>query len=386
MLTKNSKLLLYGQSLSYMGDYCVLPALLILSTYYDNYWVTSGIIIARSIPMVLQPLLGVLVDRYNRVKIMFWTDIIRGVVFLLIPLLPKGDFPILFIVLLFISYGSGVFFNPARLSIMASLGDDIKTINTLFAKGTTFCIMIGALIGALCLFLGSIEAAVVFNSITYFISAFLIAKMDINTNKTGVNQFTIRSFTLEFKDGLMEIKQNIFVLNAIFTMMTMALLWGIMYSYFPIVSNYLNDDQIGNFILTICIGLGGFLGAQLVTKWGFNSNKGLIYFISISLITMGLFLFSENFIFCFVSAIGFFITMEYGEVLAKVKVQEHSANEMQGRIFAVSECLIGLFISLGSTLINFMSTEYIYLIVFIIMLVLFGHTIFVNKIYYKNCR
>ncbi|MGY5190299.1 UNVERIFIED_CONTAM: MFS transporter, partial [Bacillus amyloliquefaciens DSM 7 = ATCC 23350] len=43
-LKPNSKYLLFGQALSFMGDYFVLPALLILSTYYHDYWVTSVVI------------------------------------------------------------------------------------------------------------------------------------------------------------------------------------------------------------------------------------------------------------------------------------------------------------------------------------------------------
>lgn len=111
-LKPNSKYLLYGQALSFMGDYCVLPALLILSTYYHDYWVTSGVIVVRSIPMVFQPFLGVLVDRLDRIKIMLWTDIIRGIIFLGLTFLPKGEYPLIFLALLFISYGSGVFLIP----------------------------------------------------------------------------------------------------------------------------------------------------------------------------------------------------------------------------------------------------------------------------------
>ncbi len=88
-LKPNSKYLLFGQALSFMGDYCVLPALLILSTYYHDYWVTSGVIAVRSIPMVFQPFLGVLVDRLDRVKIMLWTDVIRGVIFLGLNISPE---------------------------------------------------------------------------------------------------------------------------------------------------------------------------------------------------------------------------------------------------------------------------------------------------------
>ncbi|PLR77531.1 MFS transporter [Bacillus sp. V3-13] len=381
-LSKNSKLLLYGQALSFMGDYCVLPALLILSTYYHDYWVTSGVIIVRSIPMILQPFLGVLIDRFSRVKIMLWTDIIRGFIFLGVTLLPKGEYPLLFLLLLLLSYGSGVFFNPARLAVMSSLGDDIKKINTLFAKATTLCIILGALVGAGFLALGSVELAVAFNALTYFISAIFVGKMNIESEVTLKQNYKI--IGVSFKLGIKEIRNNPFVLNAVYTMMTMALLWGVVYSYFPIVSKYMGKGEIGNFVLTICIGLGGFIGAQLVNKWGFNSNRGLTYFVVLSLTSLSIFMFSRSFTIAFLAVIGFFIAMEYGEVLAKVKVQENSVNQIQGRIFAVSEALIGLFISIGSTLINFANTQTIIGLISLIMVCLFIHTKLVNKLYLER--
>ncbi|UYY98648.1 MFS transporter [Peribacillus frigoritolerans] len=381
-LDKNSKLLLYGQALSFMGDYCVLPALLILSTYYQDYWVTSGVIIVRSIPMILQPFLGVLIDRFSRVKIMFWTDIIRGFIFLSVTLLPKGEYPSLFLTLLLLSYGSGVFFNPARLAVMSSLGDNIKRVNTLFAKATTLCVIAGALIGAGLLALGSLKAAVGFNAVTYFISAIFISKINLKPEASlKQNQESIRE---SFKLGIKEITRNQFVLNAVFTMAAMSLLYGVAYSYFPLVSEYIGKDDIGNFILTICIGLGGFFGAHLVNKWGFNSNKGLTYFVILSITSLSIFMFSTIFAIAFLAATGFFMAMEYGEVLAKVKVQENSLNEIQGRIFAVSEALNGLFISIGSTLINFSNTHIITGLVLIIMLGLFIHTKLVNKLHIKT--
>ncbi|MEH7463801.1 MFS transporter [Bacillus thuringiensis] len=381
-LDKNSKLLLYGQALSFMGDYCVLPALLILSIYYHDYWVTSGVIIVRSIPMILQPFLGVLIDRFSRLKIMFWTDIIRGFIFLSITLLPKGEHPLLFLLLLLLSYGSGVFFNPARLAVMSSLGENIKRVNTLFAKATTLCIIVGALIGAASLAWGSLELAVAFNAATYFISAIFIIQIKIKSEiKLNRNNESIKG---SFKVGIKEIIHNQFVLNGVFTMMAMSVLVGISYSYFPFVSKYIDKSDVGNFILTICIGLGGFFGAQLVDKWGFNNNKGLLYFVIISIISLCVFISSTNFIVAFLAATAFFMTMEYGEVLAKVKVQEHSLNEIQGRIFAVSEALIGLSISFGSILINLINPYIIMGLIVLIMLSLFSHTLLVNKLHLKN--
>nr|WP_281378824.1 MFS transporter [Paenibacillus phyllosphaerae] len=370
--------MLIGQALSFMGDYCVLPALLILSTYYQDYWVTSGVIIVRSLPMILQPFLGVFVDRVSRVKIMLWTDIVRGIIFLSVTLLPEGEYPAVFLLLLLLSYGSGIFFNPARLAVMSSLGEDIKQVNTLFAKATTLCVIAGALIGAGFLAFGSVKAAVAFNAVTYFVSAIFIGRMNI-ASEVSLKQNRM-PIIASFKVGLQEIGRNSFVLNGVLTMMVMSVLCGVVYSYFPVVSQSMGDGEIGNFILTVTIGLGGFLGAQLVTRWGFNSDKGLLYFVLLSVASLAVFMYAGSFTVAFLAAVLLFVALEYGEVLAKVKVQEHAPNDMQGRIFAVSEAMIGLSISLGSVLMNLAGTHLIVALLAAGMALLFVHTKIVNKL------
>ncbi len=156
-------------------------------------------------------------------------------------------------------------------------------------------------------------------------------------------------------------------------------MWGVVYSYFPIVSRFLGDGEIGNFILTFCIGFGGFIGAALVSKWGFNNNKGLMYFTVLSIVSLALFLFTPIFAVSVIAAILFFIAMEYGEVLAKVKVQENAANQIQGRIFSVAEASIGLCIAAGSMLINIVDAAVIMAFIVLLISGLFLHTKLVNK-------
>ncbi|WP_411346833.1 MFS transporter [Paenibacillus sp. WLX1005] len=359
--------------------------MLILSTYYQDYWVTSGVIIVRSLPTIFQPFLGPLIDRFDRLNIMIWTDIIRGCMFAGIAFLPEGEYAWLFLLLLLFCYGSGVFFNPARLAVMSSLGEDIKYVNTIFAKATTLFIIIGACMGAIFLLTGSVTWAVLFNALTYFVSAIFLRRMRISLTSTPATVST-RPSGSSLQAGLSEIVRNPFVLNGVLTMMTMALLWGIIYSYFPVVSSYVGEGEVGNFILTICIGVGGFIGAHLVERWGFNNTRGLAYFVILSVVSLSLFTVSGSFLVALLAANGFFIAMEYGEVLAKVKVQEHSANHMQGRIFAVSEAMIGIFISLGSILINLMSTPVIITVITVILGGLFVHTFFVNKLHVQQSK
>lgn len=113
---------------------------------------------------------------------------------------------------------------------------------------------------------------------------------------------------------------NVFVLNVMFMMIMMVLLWGIVYSYFLIVSCFLGDGEIGNFIFMFCIGFGGFIGVVFVSKWGFNNNRGLMYFVVLFIVLLVLFLFILIFVVFVIVVIFFFIVMEYGEVFVKVKV------------------------------------------------------------------
>ena len=80
------------------------------------------------------------------------------------------------------------------------------------------------------------ELAVAFNGVTYLVSALFISR--IKLQYVPIQSENVREAFQSFKEGLKEIKTNAFVLNAMFTMITMALLWGVVYSYFPIVSRF----------------------------------------------------------------------------------------------------------------------------------------------------
>ncbi|WP_312573838.1 MFS transporter [Staphylococcus saprophyticus] len=370
--------MLYGQSLSFLGDYCILPALLVLSTYYDNAWVTSGVVIVRSLPLVIQPFVGGLIDGLDKLKVMIVTDYLRVVVFLSILFIPYGHYPILFLSLLFLAYLSGIFFTPARLATMSVLGEDVKKVNIIFSRYTSFFITLGAVLGVIFILLGNVKYAVVLNSLTYFLSAIYLSKIkNLNYEKVELSSMNIQELTR----GFIVIFKNKYLFNAVFTMFTMAILWGIMYSYFPIISNNLNIKDVGNFYLTISIGVGGVIGALVVNKLGFNTKLGSLVFAIVSMSTVVAFIQSSNFIYAFIIACIFFATMEYGEVIAKVNVQENAENAIHGRIFSISEAIIGLSISLGSILMNFTNTFGLSIITVVLILVFFFNTIYtyINK-------
>lgn len=368
--------MLYGQSLSFLGDYCILPALLVLSTYYENPWVTSGVVIVRSLPLVIQPFIGGFIDGLDKLKVMIVTDYIRGIIFLGILFIPYGKHAVLFLTLLFIAYFSGIFFTPARLATMSILGEDIKKVNTIFSKYTSLFITVGALLGVIFVIIGNVKYAIILNSITYILSAVFLYKIkNLDYKKAELSTMNFHEIIM----GFIVIFKNKYLFNAVFTMFTMAILWGIMYSYFPVISRSLNYNNIGNFYLTISIGVGGFLGALIVNKLGFNTKLGIIAFSLMSMVSVISFIQSQTFILAFIIASIFFATMEYGEVIAKVNVQENAENFIHGRIFSISEAIIGLSISLGSTFINFTNNLQMSILVSILIVIFLLNSLYTYK-------
>ncbi|MEO0079397.1 MAG: MFS transporter, partial [candidate division WOR-3 bacterium] len=118
-----------SQAVSLFGDKLDYMALLALIAYFssrfgwDSTKAISYLSVVVALPVVLfGPLAGVLVDRWDRRKVMVVCDSCRAVLVLLIPfltLLTDGFlivYPIAFSVFLF-----GLFFNTARLAIIPNL-------------------------------------------------------------------------------------------------------------------------------------------------------------------------------------------------------------------------------------------------------------------------
>lgn len=106
---------------------------------------------------------------------MLWMDIIRGIIFLGFIFFLKGEYLLIFLVLLFIFYGSGVFFNLVCFVVMLLLELDIKSINMLFVKVIIIFIIVGVVVGGFFLLGGFVELVVVFNGVIYLILVIFIS-------------------------------------------------------------------------------------------------------------------------------------------------------------------------------------------------------------------
>jgi MFS transporter, DHA3 family, macrolide efflux protein len=142
----------FGDQLDYMALLAMIAALA-AANKWESSRANSYLIVLAALPTIIfGPLAGVLVDRWNRIKVMFICDIIRGVVVFTIPFvaLRSQSLPLIFSVA-FCVFFVGLFFNTARLSVIPELIEsrNILEANSVITLAGRVSIFLGLLLGGM---------------------------------------------------------------------------------------------------------------------------------------------------------------------------------------------------------------------------------------------
>jgi hypothetical protein len=173
-----------GQMISLFGDRVHQIALAFLVGGVTNSIVAVAFVfVAATIPnLLLGPIAGAYVDRWNQRDVMIVSDLLRAAVVLLMPIAAVTNiysvYPLIFLVT-----SISIFFRPARVAILPRIvhEDDLLTANSALWAGETFADIIGyPLAGLFVGFLGSaLPLAFWLDAATYGASAILIASIAI---------------------------------------------------------------------------------------------------------------------------------------------------------------------------------------------------------------
>jgi MFS family permease len=182
----------YGQATSTLGD-TVFSTTVMLWVATDlargKPWApaaVSGVLLATGAgALLVGPLAGVFVDRWNRRATMLRTEVVRGalVMFLTgLSVVPAGEFPVwawlaLLYIVLFVLNAAGQFFTPARFATIADIvtGEADRTRAAGIGQATSaLAVMIGPALAAPLLFGVGVQCAFLFNAASYAVSFFAI--------------------------------------------------------------------------------------------------------------------------------------------------------------------------------------------------------------------
>lgn len=167
--------------------------------------------------VVLQPFAGVMVEKMNKKRVMVLSDLVRGLVIVLLVCLYATNSinPLILALFTLIISSVEAFCLPASVALIpkvidmkyytfgASVNSTLSNVAQLIGLGIA-----GVIIG-----IGGIEAAMLIDGATFFLSAFLTALVKYKEEKQEVQSGTENGYFKELKDGINYIKVKSVILN-----------------------------------------------------------------------------------------------------------------------------------------------------------------------------
>jgi MFS family permease len=340
-----------GQVVSEVGDHFNNIAVFSLAlANTGSGLVVAGILIARAIPaMFAGPIAGVLLDRWDRKRIMIASDLVRAVVAITFLLgIPAGRTWLLYVLSGLLMFASP-FFTAGRASILPSIATEgeLHTANSLTQLTQWTTVTIGSFLGGATVGSFGYKIAFLFNAASFLFSAACISRLRVESGfrstRASLNEGQVVRPWHEYIEGLRYMRSSPLILGIGLVAVGWATGGGaaqILFSLFGEQVFRRGPDGIG--IIWGCAGVGLICGALVANAIGrrirFETYKRVI---SISYVLHGLsyVLFSQAPTFAMAC---FFIGLSRGavaisSVLNTAQLLRHVSNDYRGRVFSTIE-------------------------------------------------
>lgn len=200
-----------GQIVSEAGDHFNNVAVLSLAVEETHSGaVIAALMLSRAIPAVLAgPLAGVLLDRFDRQRIMIASDLVRGVIALgFILAIGHRQTWVLYVLSALLMLASP-FFTSGRSALLPSITTEaeLHTANSLTQTTGWVTLAVGAFLGGTTAAKFGYQLAFVFNSLSFFFSAFCIAELrsargHFRVENRSLNETRVARPWHEYREGL----------------------------------------------------------------------------------------------------------------------------------------------------------------------------------------
>ena len=165
-----------GQTVSQFGDRLNHMALIALVSELmpGSTFKFSKLMIFVTVPgLIFGPISGVFIDRWNKKKVLFFCDLMRGALVLLIPFIPQQQvvFSVVFLV-----FSAGLFYSPARNALVPSVIAKRKilmagSVSNFSARAST---VVGAVLGGMIVGYFGWRLSFYLDSASYLFSAMML--------------------------------------------------------------------------------------------------------------------------------------------------------------------------------------------------------------------
>ncbi|MEJ7842330.1 MAG: MFS transporter [Rubrobacter sp.] len=268
-----------GQGFSFVGDFVSTVALVLLVVDVSgSASAVGGVLVARLLPTLASPLVGVLADRLDRRAVLVASDLVRAV--LVVGLIFARDLPVIY-ALVFLMGAARTVFNPTVRAAFPGVvgGGDLTRANALISGTFSFSVMAGPALGGVLVAFVGLEMAFLLDALTFLVSAALLSTIPLPAPGRGDGE---EGFFRELRAGfgyLAGARVPLAIIAGAF-LATLTANAAIPAEAF-LARDTFDAGDVGYGLLASLWGGGMILGSALVAVLGGRINLVLLYFVSI---------------------------------------------------------------------------------------------------------
>ncbi|MGN4422806.1 MFS transporter [Bacillus cereus group sp. MYBK30-1] len=356
--SKEYKIFIFGLFISRIGD-----SLYTFAFPWIAYQLTGSAVIMSSLfainvlPIVLfGPIVGVIVDRYDRRRLLWIADTISIILVSLVPILHSLHLLEIWhlYVITFILAVMSMLFDVTTVTVIPHIaGASLTKANSLYQMVNQLSSLLGPMLAGLCIsFIGGFQ--VLWINVLSFIAtlvAVMLLPSIITLNSKNNDKNTLQNVLADLLDGFKWLKNDRLNIALSFQAMVgnfgaSAVLGVLM--YYLLSTLHLTPEQSGfNYSL---IGIGGLLGSLIAVPLEKRLRRGVLIPLLLFLGALGLTIALWS--TCWIApGIAFGIAMTcniaWNTIIASVR-QETVPSNMQGRVLGFSRVLTRLAMPLGA--------------------------------------
>jgi MFS family permease len=360
-----------GQIVSEVGDHFNNIAVLSLALSHSGGGLAvAGVMISRALPAIVAgPLAGVILDRFDRKRIMIASDLIRFVIALgFVFCVDRTDNTLLYVLSAILMFASP-FFTAGRASILPTITtkDELHTANSLTQTTSWATNAAGAYLGGHTVYSFGFRAAFIFNAISFLASALAISRLKPVTGSFQVPRdpnAKPRKPWQDYADGLRYLRS----VPLLFGIAMISVGWAtgggaaqILFSLFGEKVFNRGPAGTGDVWGSAAAGLivGGFVAHRIAKRLSFPGYKkvvAVVYLIHGAAYVVFSQMQNYAVALCFIALSRAAVAVS--SVMNSSQLLRHTANEYRGRVLATTETLSWATMMLSMAGAGIASTSY----------------------------
>ncbi len=337
---KNFTLLWVSQLISEIGDWLSTLAIPLLVLRLTNSPIAiSFYMVSRFLPtMLFSSFTGIIIDRFDRKKILIISDIARVIIFALYPFV-TNVYQIF--ILAFLSTIFSILFGPAKGAMIPNIVGEDKLLeaNSLSSSTSSLMRVIGTALGGFFIAIFSLNLTFYLNALTFIISACFIFFIVYKDEKSLQESDEETSLLWNIKNGFSAILNDKALSTLIFMDALSMIGYGFINILLPVYSTkVLTNSESAFGIIMSAFSVGVFMGSVLMKKISQKKSLPLLWCMGLTLAGFSQILFGLS--FSLIVAAIFILIAGFGDALQIVSyatlTQKIVPDHLRGRVFSIA--------------------------------------------------